>query len=94
MKLECGLSPRTRTERRAAYVKAEANRLMQWHSWFALLPVRIGDNDCRWLETVERRIFCDLENCHERGKLKCVIFYVESGSRWHVAAEYRALEKP
>lgn len=27
----------------------------QWRPWFAWRPVRVGDDDCRWLETVERR---------------------------------------
>lgn len=27
----------------------------EWHKWFALYPVKVGFEDCRWLETVERR---------------------------------------
>lgn len=27
----------------------------KWHRWFAWYPVRIGPNDCRWLECVERK---------------------------------------
>lgn len=27
----------------------------EWHRWFAWRPVRVGENDCRWLETVERK---------------------------------------
>lgn len=26
-----------------------------WHTWFAWYPVRVGRNDCRWLETVHRK---------------------------------------
>lgn len=26
-----------------------------WHRWFAWRPVEVGKNDCRWLETVERK---------------------------------------
>ena len=26
-----------------------------WHLWFAWYPVRVGDNDCRWLEFVCRK---------------------------------------
>lgn len=26
-----------------------------WHDWFAWRPVRVADNDCRWLETIARR---------------------------------------
>jgi hypothetical protein len=30
-------------------------RLKAWHRKFAWLPVRVGDDDCRWLEFVLRR---------------------------------------
>ena len=26
-----------------------------WHPWFAWFPVRVGKNDCRWLEIVWRK---------------------------------------
>lgn len=26
-----------------------------WYKWFAWFPVRINDNECIWLETVERK---------------------------------------
>lgn len=48
MKLNCGPS---RTER----VFAKFARLKAWHPWFAWHPVRVGNRDCRWLETVERK---------------------------------------
>lgn len=44
MKFECGKRSRLRFE-----------RLTRWHRWFALHPVKLGKEDCRWLETVERR---------------------------------------
>jgi len=28
----------------------------QWHRWFAWRPVTVSPGDCRWLETVQRRI--------------------------------------
>ncbi len=28
----------------------------EWHDHFCLFPVRIAEGDCRWLETVERRL--------------------------------------
>lgn len=31
------------------------NRFSKWHRKFAWLPVRLGDNDCRWLEFIERK---------------------------------------
>jgi len=44
MKINCGP---TFEERR------DAKR--QWHAWYAWHPVRIDSNDCRWLETIQRR---------------------------------------
>lgn len=40
MKWDCGKKKRERE---------------QWHRWFAWYPVRLADNDCRWLEYVERK---------------------------------------
>ena len=34
--------------------KEKIARLSTPHRWFAWLPVRISDHDCRWLETVIR----------------------------------------
>lgn len=45
MKFNCGLTGRERFEAR-----------QKWHKWFAWYPVQIGSRDCRWLETLERRI--------------------------------------
>jgi hypothetical protein len=28
----------------------------EWHKHFALVPRRVGPSDCRWLETIERRL--------------------------------------
>lgn len=52
MKLNCGLP---RHLRQQAKVEAKKEKLEQWHDWFAWYPVRIGSEDCRWLETVGRR---------------------------------------
>lgn len=37
-------------------------RLSNWHDTFAWTPKRVGNHDCRWLETVERKgtYFCCL----------------------------------
>ncbi len=48
MKFSCG---KTRAQKRAEKIE----RLQNWHKWFAWRPVRVGNNDCRWLELVERR---------------------------------------
>ena len=44
MRINCGP---TKSEKRAA--------LKEWHLWFAWRPVRVGSNDCRWLEMVGRK---------------------------------------
>lgn len=28
---------------------------MHWHKWFALIPRRVSDEECRWLEYIERK---------------------------------------
>lgn len=30
-------------------------RWLNWHRVFAWWPTRVGDNDCRWLECIERK---------------------------------------
>jgi len=44
MKFNCGKSRKERIE-----------RLEKWHRWFAWKPIKIGPQDCRWLEFVERK---------------------------------------
>lgn len=34
----------------------EFRKAQQWHKVYALFPIKIGPNDCRWLEEVEQRI--------------------------------------
>ena len=51
MKFECGKKARLKRE---AAERAAAKRA-QWHPWFAWHRVKVGTEDCRWLETVERR---------------------------------------
>lgn len=46
MKFDCG---RIREEK-------ETPRVTKWHDWFAFLPVRMADHDCRWMETVQRKV--------------------------------------
>jgi hypothetical protein len=45
MKWDCGPTPQERAE-----------RMRNWHVWFAWYPVRVGPHDCRWLENVERTV--------------------------------------
>lgn len=48
MKFNCGPSYEVRRE-------TERVRWFTWHRWFAWHPVRVGENDCRWLEYVDRK---------------------------------------
>lgn len=58
MKFNCGRRPLSKADRQAqdreAYLaRIEASR--EWQDVFAWLPVRVGENDCRWFEVVQRR---------------------------------------
>jgi hypothetical protein len=48
MKFNCGPSLYERLE-------ARDKRRQEWHRFFALFPRRVGPNDCRWLEVIERK---------------------------------------
>lgn len=49
MRFNCGLSYEASRQRAREYWCG------QWTPWFAWYPVRVGECDCRWLETVERK---------------------------------------
>lgn len=56
MKFNCGP---TRAEKKALKRLKEAElseKRAQWHPFFTILPRRVGKNDCRAMETIERRI--------------------------------------
>ena len=56
MKLDCGLAPWKQCELDRAQRLKDADIAEQtWVRYFTLFPTRIGDNDCRWLEWVERK---------------------------------------
>jgi hypothetical protein len=65
MKFDCGSSTKKSDSR------------LTWHPWFAWYLVRISDNDCRWLETVDRR-----------GNME---YYYGGDNYWKY--EYRPLDK-
>lgn len=50
MKFNCGtpLTPNQKFDHACA-------KYLVWHKWFAWYPVRVGPNDCRWLEVVYRQ---------------------------------------
>lgn len=55
MKFNCGKTYATRVKELMPALERERERVSQWQRWFAWRPVRLGDNDCRWLEWVERK---------------------------------------
>ena len=55
MKFNCGLSWAEKRQIKVEELSAEVERLKEWHDYFCWWPTRIGRNDCRWLETVERK---------------------------------------
>ncbi len=55
MRVHCGPSITERQKAQLIQAKLEANRLQRWTPWFAWYPVRIGEDDCRFMETIERR---------------------------------------
>lgn len=59
MRFKCGPPAHVKAARREA-------ALREWHPWFALRPVRIGD-ECVWLETIERRAHYVEGGWHEAG---------------------------
>lgn len=48
MRFSCG--PTRYEENRRLY-----HKLKEWHKWFAWYPVRLDENQCAWLETIERK---------------------------------------
>jgi hypothetical protein len=46
----------TRTNALAKVYDQRVKDAQEWHRMFAWFPVVVADNDCRWLEYVERRV--------------------------------------
>ena len=55
MKFNCGPGPETKRKLKRERENAEHRYLIEWHPFFTLLPRRVGENDCRWLEQIERK---------------------------------------
>ncbi len=55
MRIHCGPSVGERNKLKLIQLKAEKDRLDKWCPWFAWYPVRVGEDDCRLFETIERR---------------------------------------
>lgn len=77
-------------------VKAEEtySRFSNWHRWYAWFPVRVGEDDCRWLEWIERRGESASYKVHKRflswGYKDGSLSFKYSGFGWKW--EYRALQ--
>ncbi len=55
MKLNCGKTPETKEREREERIEQRAYELGQWRWKFAWFPIRMDDNDCRWLEWYQER---------------------------------------
>lgn len=56
MKFNCGKSREEKVRDHNARMLEKAKSLREeWRRCFAWFPIRVGDNDCRWLEKVEYR---------------------------------------
>lgn len=56
MKLRCGPTPEERHQAVRDKMQAEIMAAMEWHDVFAWWPRQVASGDCRWLETVQRRV--------------------------------------
>jgi hypothetical protein len=50
------MSPEAKEKKKKEEFKKRIESLVEWHQWFAWYPVRVDENDCRWLEYVETRL--------------------------------------
>jgi hypothetical protein len=55
VKIKCGPSRDVRLALKRKACEEEALRLKEWHPHFTLRPRQVAENDCRWLEWIERR---------------------------------------
>ena len=55
MRIYCGPSKGVKQKARLIRLQAIRDRVQRWRPWFAWRPVRLGEDDCRWMETIERR---------------------------------------
>lgn len=83
MKFNCGLTG----DAKEAAARAERDKLKVWHRWFAWYPVRVGQNDCRWLEYVERRATNEWDNKLDRYEVAMSEWRANEQSidDWHAA---------
>ena len=80
MKINCGPGKDLARALRRQKARELLPKLKEWHDFFALLPRRIDDYDCRWMETIQRRFPDAFVYCNDS-----YISYIETDR-----AEYRA----
>jgi hypothetical protein len=84
VKFNCGDSPETKERKKKEKFKERIESLVKWHRWFAWFPVRVDENDCRWLEYVETR----LEPVYSSYKI-----LDHSDTWWYQNWQYREISK-
>ena len=77
MKFNCGLSREAKIRKEKELFESRAACLVEWHNWFAWIPTRVDENDCRWLETIER-------------KYEEAFWFDDFGEGWLFNAQFRA----
>lgn len=55
MKFNCGLSAKEKRDNAEVLRKLRYATLSDWHPFFAIIPRQVASNDCRWMETIERK---------------------------------------
>jgi hypothetical protein len=56
VKFNCGPSAEQKVKNLRKEYEERAENAAKWQPFFAWLPIRIGEDECRWLEVVERRV--------------------------------------
>lgn len=83
MKFNCDyFKDKGRKKREALWEKRS-----QWHEAFAWKPIRLAHNDCRWLETVERRL-----KLHDNNFARTDVVIKNTSHFFLRSYEYRAKE--
>lgn len=84
MKFNCGLTRTEKVDLAWEEVKRLNREEQPWVKVFAWLPIRVGKQDCRWFEYVEKR-----SRCYELGlKFLTSTWFAEPK-----VIEYRKIEK-
>lgn len=80
MKIECGKRRRLKQEAE----QRELEKKQEWHKFFAIYPRKVGVEDCRYMETIERKLMKYEYNDY---------FFGVAIPAWKYVWAYRALDK-